>query len=184
MNGKNYDFKKFEFGPYANIIAAVVESLKAESYLELGVHQMGTFKLIQPLVPYAVAVDIDETYASGYQNFYKSTTDEWFAQNKQTFDVIFIDACHDIDFVKRDFANSLKILNKRGVIFLHDTDPAEPIFASINYCHNSYLMNAHLKSNYPHLNFVTLPTANSGITIVNNLEDARYKEFAELKFKL
>lgn len=184
MNGNNYNFKQFVFGPYSNVIAAIVESLKSESYLELGVHKMETFNVISKLVPYAVAVDIDDSYATGVKNFHKMTTDAWFEQNTEKFDVIFIDADHAIESVKKDFKNALQILNERGVIFLHDTDPAEAIFASPNYCHNSYLMNAHLKSHYPHLNFVTLPTANSGLTIVNNLQHARYKSFTELSFKL
>lgn len=184
MNGNNYNFKQFVFGPYSNVIASIVESLKSESYLELGVHKMETFNVISKIVPHSVAVDIDDSYINGNEIFYKMTTDEWFAQNKETFDVIFIDADHDFNSVKRDFANSLKILNERGVIFLHDTDPAEPIFASPSYCHNSFLMNGHLKSHYPHLNFITLPTANSGLTIVNNLQHARHKSFTELSFKL
>lgn len=184
MNGNNYNFKNFYFGPYSNVIASIVESLKAESYLELGVHKMETFNVISKLVPHSVAVDIDDTYAKGVKNFYKMTTDQWFDQNKETFDIIFIDADHEFNAVKKDFENCLKIINHRGVIFLHDTDPAEPIFASVNYCHNSFLMNAHLKSHYPHLNFVTLPTANSGLTIVNNLQHARYKTFTDLSFKI
>ena len=38
------------------------------------------------------------------------------------FDFIFIDACHQYEFVKKDFHNYSKMLNKGGVIGFHDVD--------------------------------------------------------------
>jgi len=51
------------------------------------------------------------------------TSDDFFAQNKNTFDVIFIDGLHHADQVLKDIENSLKVLNKGGMIFCHDMMP-------------------------------------------------------------
>jgi predicted O-methyltransferase YrrM len=53
------------------------------------------------------------------------TSDDFFSQNKETFDVIFIDGLHYYDQVSRDFNNSLSCLNKNGIIILHDMMPKE-----------------------------------------------------------
>jgi hypothetical protein len=51
------------------------------------------------------------------------TSDDFFIQNKEMFDIIFIDGHHDSEYVCRDFNNSLKILNPNGVIIAHDCYP-------------------------------------------------------------
>ena len=51
------------------------------------------------------------------------TSDEFFKNNNDTFDLIFIDGLHQYDQVKKDVYNALKFLNKNGVILLHDCMP-------------------------------------------------------------
>ena len=51
------------------------------------------------------------------------TSDEFFAQNKETFDIIFIDGLHHGEQVLKDIQNSLEILNDGGMIFCHDMMP-------------------------------------------------------------
>jgi len=51
------------------------------------------------------------------------TSDTFFLKNKKTFDIIFIDGLHIYDQVKRDVLNSIKVLNKNGLILLHDCLP-------------------------------------------------------------
>ena len=45
-------------------------------------------------------------------------SDNFFDQNKNKFDLIFIDGDHKYDQVKRDALNAWKILNNRGVLIL------------------------------------------------------------------
>lgn len=54
----------------------------------------------------------------------RMSTDDFFAQNQETFDIIFIDACHHHNQVLKDFNGSLKVLNAGGVIIMHDCNPA------------------------------------------------------------
>lgn len=52
--------------------------------------------------------------------FYNLTTDDFFIQNKQYYDCIFIDADHDYDGVMKDYRNSLKFINTGGYLVFHD----------------------------------------------------------------
>jgi hypothetical protein len=51
------------------------------------------------------------------------TSDEFFKQNKKTYDIIFIDGLHEDAQVMKDVENSLKFLNENGTILLHDCTP-------------------------------------------------------------
>lgn len=62
----------------------------------------------------------DKEYA-----FFNSTTDDFFRENKKTYDCIFIDADHSYEGVKKDFENSLEILNDNGVLIFHDIANAD-----------------------------------------------------------
>ena len=59
-----------------------------------------------------------------YPGNYRGTSDEFFKQNKNNFDCIFIDGLHTYKQVKNDILNSIKFLNEDGVILVHDCLPA------------------------------------------------------------
>ena len=89
-----------------------------QSYLEVGQGARGeNFDAIGSRVK--IGVDPDRKSNAAFQ----MTSDEFFAQNKQTFDLIFINGVHDADQVAKDIVNSLKVLNKGGSIVLHDCNP-------------------------------------------------------------
>ena len=54
---------------------------------------------------------------------HKMTSDYFFSINKDNFDIIFIDGLHEYSQVMKDIKNSLKFLNKEGIILLHDCLP-------------------------------------------------------------
>lgn len=56
--------------------------------------------------------------------FHNKTTDDFFITNTDKFDVIFIDADHSYEGVKKDYENSLKVINKGGYIIFHDINSA------------------------------------------------------------
>lgn len=53
-------------------------------------------------------------------SFSKSDSSLFFKKNKKKFDLIYIDACHSYESVKREIALSLKALKEGGVISGHD----------------------------------------------------------------
>ena len=59
--------------------------------------------------------------------FETMTSDDFFKQNNENFDVIFIDGLHEYGQVYRDIQNSLKFLNDGGYIICHDMSPNNEI---------------------------------------------------------
>lgn len=51
------------------------------------------------------------------------SSDEFFSQNRHTFDIIFIDGLHEAHQVERDITSSLYMLNENGSIVVHDVNP-------------------------------------------------------------
>ena len=97
------------------IVQHLINKNGYKSYLEIGVEYGQTFTKI--LCPKKVGV---EPYVDGWL---KMTSDEFFAQNKDAFDVVFIDGLHEKEQVEKDIRSSLKILNPNGSVVIHDCNP-------------------------------------------------------------
>lgn len=52
----------------------------------------------------------------------KITSDKFFETNTKMFNFIYIDGCHEPDFVIRDMENSFKFLEKHGIMWMDDYD--------------------------------------------------------------
>tara|TARA_X000000368_G_C22699650_1_gene566212 strand:+ start:43 stop:615 length:573 start_codon:yes stop_codon:yes gene_type:complete len=50
----------------------------------------------------------------------KITSDEFFKTNDKYFNFIYIDGCHEPDFITRDMNNSFKYLLKDGIMWMDD----------------------------------------------------------------
>lgn len=51
---------------------------------------------------------------------YKVISDKFFENNKKTYNLIYIDGCHECDFIKRDMENSFTILENNGIMWMDD----------------------------------------------------------------
>lgn len=160
-----------------NIIAQIVKLTGCKKYLELGIYDGYNISRIKPHCPYCVGVDIKDVRNTFNYNFILSSTDDFFKNNTDIFDIIFIDADHSFESAKKDFNNSLKILNKFGIIILHDTDPMTEFYAQPGYCGDSYKIINWIIENHPDLNVITLPVTQAGLTIVNRKKDRRVFEY-------
>ena len=88
------------------------------TYLEIGVRRTGAmFENIT--VASRTGVDPDPNAEADHV----MTSDAFFADNTQRFDIVFIDGNHTGDQVKKDIENSLEALSPNGVIVLHDMNP-------------------------------------------------------------
>ena len=86
-----------------------------QSYLEIGCDENQLFSKIKIKNKYGV----DPVRGGNI----KKTSDDFFNNNQKTFDLIFIDGLHEYDQVKKDILNSLKFLNKNGIVLVHDCLP-------------------------------------------------------------
>lgn len=100
------------------LINLSINYTQAKKYLEIGCDKNKIFNKVN--CDFKVGVDPSR---GGTHRMY---SDEFFDQNNETFDVIFIDGLHYYDQVSRDFQNSLNFLNENGIIILHDMLPRAP----------------------------------------------------------
>ena len=99
----NYDWNKTQ--TRFDIINKLINSKKFKSYLEIGCQSDVNFSKIK--IENKVGVDPQ----SG--GTLRMTSDEFFSQNKDTFDLIFIDGLHIHEQVLKDIDNSLNVLNEK-----------------------------------------------------------------------
>ena len=97
------------------IIQDIINLKNYSKYLEIGCFDDELFSVIK--IAHKTGVDP----VSG--GTIRLTSDQFFLQNKEYFDCIFIDGLHTYDQVKKDIRNSLKFLNENGIILLHDCLP-------------------------------------------------------------
>ena len=116
---ENFDKKlNFEFPKdYSRLdmINYFIKKNDYKSYLEIGCDKNQIFSQIT--LNKKIGVD---PYSGGNV---RKTSDDFFRENKEKFDLIFIDGLHVYDQVKRDIINSINFLNKEGVILVHDCLP-------------------------------------------------------------
>lgn len=163
---------------HKEIIKVILKSYKNPVYLELGLFDGATWNEVSMLTVKAIGVDtiLRDTLNSPTEkhNLFQGTTDHFFATEANFRpDVIFIDADHKYESVKKDLENSLNILNEGGCIILHDTDPET--FEQEAYperCGDSYRIVDDLEAN-PELNIVTLSHGTDGISIVKRVGETR-----------
>jgi len=116
------------------IIQEIINKKKYNSYLEIGCFKDELFNNI--MCNKKVGVDP----VSG--GTIRKTSDQFFKDNKENFDCIFIDGLHYYSQVKKDIQNSLKILNPNGIILLHDCLPNNYFEQAIPRC--QYTWNGEL----------------------------------------
>lgn len=150
------------------VISTIIQSMSnVKSYLELGIYEGETFEKIWPIVGQCVGVDTTDKRKLKFKGtFHLCTTDEFFENNLENFDAIFIDADHEFEQVKKDFLNSLDVLNHNGIIFIHDTDPAHKKLIDPGYCGDSYKIVGWIHKVCSHIDCLTLPVCDPGLTII------------------
>ncbi len=160
---------------HVQIINYLINTYNFKTYLEVGVYNGINYNQIKcdnkeccdPCVCTNIIIKCDITY--------KTTSDEMFEQmpaNKK-YDIIFIDGMHDEAFVDRDIMNSLKHLNKNGVICLHDTFPPTKLAVKKydTYANNrgtwcGDVFKSILKLNQTDLEYYTVKNNDFGLTVI------------------
>jgi hypothetical protein len=97
------------------IIQNIIISKNYKKYLEIGCDKDQIFSNI--LIDFKIGVDPIQG------GNVRKTSDDFFKNNLDKFDIIFIDGLHEYEQVNKDINNSLKALNDGGIILLHDCMP-------------------------------------------------------------
>ena len=64
----------------------------------------------------------------------RKTSNEFFMQNKEKFDLIFIDGLHKYNQAKQDIYNSINSLDNNGIILVHDCFPRNYYYQAVPRC--------------------------------------------------
>ena len=141
---KNW-FKKSEKNNITGtqVINLIIIRFGYNRYLEIGVRNPKTnFNKIN--CRYKVGVD-----PVGEPTF-KGTSDDFFKQNKDIFDIIFIDGLHLEEQTDKDIQNSLNALSPDGTIVMHDCNPTTydrqvEIYRGGNHAWNGTVWKSYVK---------------------------------------
>ena len=98
-----------------DLIRYLINKNNYKNYLEIGCDQNQLFSKIE--IENKTGVDPE----SGGN--IKTTSDDFFLNNTEKFDIIFIDGLHIYEQVKKDILNSINCLNEGGIVLVHDCMP-------------------------------------------------------------
>lgn len=145
----------------STIINNIVD-IENYSYLELGIFKNVNFNNIKCINKFSVDMNGNAMFTG--------TTDEYFQQlsKNEQFDIIFIDANHDYEYVVRDFNNAINHATKW--VLLHDMIPSSKKFIQPKFCSDSFRVLQYLiketdfeiyaMNNNFGLTFVKMPATN------------------------
>lgn len=105
----NFDFTRMD------ILNHIITTHGFKRYLEIGTFRDTCFKEV--VAEHKVGVDPE----SG--GTLRMTSDEFFAENTEKFELIFIDGLHHHDQVAKDIENALKRIEPHGFVVMHDCFP-------------------------------------------------------------
>lgn len=100
-----------------DIIQKFINDRNYKTFLEIGTFNGETFNHVK--IDHKESIDSDPKCNATHI----MTSDEYFKNSKDKFDIIFIDGLHEHSQVYRDICNALEHLNPRGVIVMHDCMP-------------------------------------------------------------
>lgn len=119
----------------STIIQFLAERYRYNSFLEIGCASNANFNFVRQIFDVAVGVD------PAMGGTLRMTSDDFFRNNTQQFDLIFLDGLHQADQLYRDVENSLNVLNDGGTIVLHDCSPSHQSYASTVFPMGVYFWN-------------------------------------------
>tara|TARA_B100001093_G_scaffold270005_1_gene258102 strand:+ start:3689 stop:4405 length:717 start_codon:yes stop_codon:yes gene_type:complete len=165
------------------IVQDIINIKKYTRYLEIGCFDDELFNVIN--IDHKIGVDP----VSG--GTIRLTSDQFFRENKEFFDCVFIDGLHTYDQVKKDIRNSLKFLNENGIILLHDCLPNnfyEQATPRCQYMWNGDVWKAIVECRTDKNLDVYTCYADFGIGVIfkkpnKNLLNYPKKDYSELKFE-
>lgn len=166
------------------IIQTIIDKKKYSSYLEIGTYQDEVFSKIK--CSHKIGVD---PFSGGNR---RMTSDDFFIQNEEKFDCIFIDGLHHYNQVKKDLKNSISCLNEKGIILIHDCLPKNLSAQAVPRTErdwNGDVWKSVVEQRTKHNTDCYTIYADHGIGVVlkrenKNLLDLNNENFEKLKFQL
>lgn len=103
------------------ILNHLIRTRGYQDYLEIGVSTGRSITRVR--CRHKTGVDPNPRVEPRGWTLYAKPSDEFFASNREHFDLVFIDGLHLAEQVFRDLLNSLSVLRPGGMVLLHDCHP-------------------------------------------------------------
>ncbi|BCS88389.1 class I SAM-dependent methyltransferase [Pseudodesulfovibrio sediminis] len=114
----------------AELINLICAHVRAKDYLEIGISKGQTLSSViasnrTGVDPAPRLAELEDRYRAGMNGVRMFTleSDPFFADNTETFDVIFVDGLHLYEQAIKDVLNAFNILNPGGFVIAHDLLP-------------------------------------------------------------
>ena len=127
---KSFNYNWHKYSKRFEIINRIIEIKNYEKYLEIGCQTNENFTKIN--IKNIIGVDPNDG------GTHRMTSDQFFFDNQDNFDLIFIDGLHEYKQVRKDIYNSLKVLTKNGMILIHDCLPSKIWHQTVPQTHSSW----------------------------------------------
>ena len=165
------------------LINCIIKKNNYEDYLEIGCFDDDCFKKIK----IANKIGVDPIKGGTI----RKTSDDFFEENTDFFDIIFIDGLHEFDQVKKDILNSIKFLNNGGTILCHDTLPEQILEQTVPYSIGTWVgdvWKAIVEFRTSKNLDICVCTIDHGVSVIKkrinrNLLELDVKNFKDLKYK-
>lgn len=156
----------------SELLLQILRSIKCDTYLELGVNNKNLFIKMTEIIKRVIGVNTKDFRDGNVGEFYECSNDEFFEKFKEKVDVIFINRIDRFE----DFENSIKILNKNGLIIINNTDPVcKELLETTGL--ESYKIINYVYNNHKELEIITLPIMDNGLSLIKKKEERRLLEF-------
>lgn len=166
---------------YSGNIINLIKDIENKTYLELGIADNQNYIGILSKNKQSVDVNGQATFTGTTDSFFESI------DPSVLFDIIFIDANHDYDYVLKDFNNSIK--HCKEWLVLHDMIPPNIDYTSHTACSDSYKILYYIIKERPDitwfslqdpiffgLTFIKMPT-NNPLTPETKYKNVSYADF-------
>lgn len=143
---KNHENMHFLCSANANrleVIQKIIDKIKAKTYLEIGVEFGSTFSkinvgkkiAIDPIIKISWKRKLVDMLKFRKVKYFEMASDKFFNKyaylfDKQKIDVMFVDGLHTYEQSLKDIENSLRFLNEKGIVVVHDCNPINEASAS------------------------------------------------------
>jgi len=131
---------------HEDFIVHIASVVRPKVYMELGLYRCELFNRIIPYAETLIGLDIVPEVGNYMRKSSKTTfvcknTEEYgkeFTKNPMPIDLLFIDADHSEEWVKKDFDAFFPYISDQGMILLHDGYPKNEEQTSSGYCGDGY----------------------------------------------
>ena len=157
---------------HENFIVHLAAVTRPKVYVELGLYQCELFNRMIPFADRLIGLDCSEKAGTFMKKspkveFVCAMTDAYAKVLKKegvTIDMLFIDADHSEEWVRKDFDNYFPLVADQGLIILHDGYPKNEEFTQPGYCGDGYKAILELTMQAKGYEMMTLPV-HPGVTL-------------------